>query len=96
MRVEPRPHEIRRLVIERFRGFGATGPILFDLEEKSVVNRGRYVGRTYRVDGLMAMWLAEVGIVQFYDADGHMLATVNVFERVPPRRMAAWANHADA
>ena len=37
----------------------------------------------------MAMWLLEIGIVQFYDADGNMLLTVNLLEELEPQRMAA-------
>jgi hypothetical protein len=37
----------------------------------------------------MAMWLVEVGIVQFYDAEGNILQTVNLFEEREPQRMAA-------
>ena len=41
------------------------------------------------LDGLMAMWLIEVGIVQFYDADGAMLRTINLFQEVEPVKLAA-------
>jgi hypothetical protein len=43
------------------------------------------LGRTEFV----AIWLLEVGIVQFYDAEGNMLATVNILEDVEPVKMAA-------
>jgi hypothetical protein len=36
----------------------------------------------------MATWLVEVGIVQFYDARGNMLRTVNLFEELQPPRLA--------
>jgi hypothetical protein len=45
--------------------------------------------RSYQVQGYMAMWLLEVGIVQFYDAEGNMLATVNLLEDLEPVKMAA-------
>jgi hypothetical protein len=35
------------------------------------------------------MWLVEVGILQFYDAEGAMLATVNLLQKVVPERLAA-------
>ena len=35
------------------------------------------------------MWLVEVAIVQFYDADGEMLRTVNLFQELKPLKMAA-------
>jgi hypothetical protein len=37
----------------------------------------------------MAMWLVAAGIVQFYDDRGRMLATINLFETLRPKRMAA-------
>jgi hypothetical protein len=40
------------------------------------------------VDGLMAMWLVEVGIVQFYHTEGQMLRTVNSFQRLDPMSVA--------
>ena len=89
MRVDPRQTEVRRIVIQVFRGFGASPRNLFDVEEEVMIDEGRYLARTYRVDGLMAMWLVEVGIVQFYDADGEMLATVNLLHERTPERIAA-------
>lgn len=35
------------------------------------------------------MWLIGVGIVQFYDAEGTMLRTVNLLQEQRERRMAA-------
>jgi hypothetical protein len=35
------------------------------------------------------MWLVEVGIVQFYDAEGNMLATVNLFRESKSLEIAA-------
>jgi len=72
-----------------FERFGATPQCLFDLEEKILVDRGKYVARSYRVERLMAMWLIDIGIVQFYDAEGNMLATINLLAEAVPRRMAA-------
>ena len=37
----------------------------------------------------MAMWLIDIGIVQFYDEDGNMLHRTNLLAEVNPRRMAA-------
>ena len=37
----------------------------------------------------MAMWLVGIGIVQFYDADGNMLATMNLLEKAIPQQMVA-------
>lgn len=89
MRVESRPNEVLSAVVGMFERCGATPQSLFDLEEKILIDRGKYVARTYRVDGLMAMWFIDIGIVQFYDADGNMLATINLLSEAIPRRMAA-------
>jgi hypothetical protein len=89
MRVDPEPHEVRRLVVQSFQALGTAIPNLFDLQETVLIDDGKCAARTYRVDGLMAMWLVEVGIVQFYDAEGTMLRTVNLLQRLEPMSAAA-------
>ncbi len=89
MRVNPQPFEVRQLVAQTFEVLGANDDSLEDLDESILIQDGRYMARSYRVDGLMAMWLIEVGIVQFYDADGSMLRTVNLLEETEPIRVAA-------
>jgi hypothetical protein len=59
------------------------------MEERTRVEQGRCLARCYRADAMMAMWLIEVGIVQFYSAAGDMLATVNLLQRVTPEAVAA-------
>jgi len=89
MRTDPQPHEIRELVSRTFSQFGVRTRTLGKLHETILVDDGRYVARSYKVDGYMAMWLVEVGIVQFYDVQGNMLGTVNLFLEHQPQRMAA-------
>ena len=89
MRVDPRVSEVRRIVLEMFEELGVPPECLFDLDEQVMIDRGRCAARTYRVQRLMAMWLIEVGLVQFYDSAGAMLATINLLERLVPQRMAA-------
>jgi hypothetical protein len=89
MREEPRPSEIRRLVLKLFRQWGTAPSRLFEMQEKIRVDRHRVIARTYCVDRLMAMWLSEVGILQFYDADGRMLATIHLRPAYLPQRAAA-------
>jgi hypothetical protein len=72
-----------------FQRFGAETPSLFVIEERLQLDKRRPIARTYRVDGLMAMWFLEIGIVQFYDDEGNMLATVNLLDEAAPRRMVA-------
>jgi hypothetical protein len=89
MMVEPKPHDVRRLVIQILEELGVAIPTLFDLEETTLTHEGKYTIRSYRVTGYMAMWLVEVGIVQFYDAEGNMLATVNLFRESKSLEIAA-------
>ena len=89
MIVAPHPAEIRDLVFRTFLEFDADEDALADLDERMLIDDGKYFARSYRADGLLAMWLVEVGIVQFYDGEGNMLRTVNLFEEVRPQRMAA-------
>jgi hypothetical protein len=37
----------------------------------------------------MAMWLLDAGIIQFYDADGTMLRTINLLKELRPHTAAA-------
>ena len=89
MRMDPLPHEVRGLVIRTFQDLDVDVRGPFDLDETILIDDGRYAARSYKVDGFMAMWLVEIGIVQFYDADGSMLCTVNLLEELEPYRMAA-------
>ena len=88
MTVKPGPHEVRRLVLQALEELGAPVPCLADLEETILID-GKYTARSYRAGDLMAMWLIEVGLVQFYDADGNMLRTINLFEEAKPLKMTA-------
>ncbi|OHB80402.1 MAG: hypothetical protein A2W31_07370 [Planctomycetes bacterium RBG_16_64_10] len=89
MRVAPQPAEIRQLVTHILRTLSSSPLDLANLNETVLLNDGRYAARSYRVDGFMAMWLVDAGIVQFYDAQGNMLRTVNLFEERQPQRVAA-------
>ena len=89
MRTDPLSYEVRELVIRTFEYFDFFLDDPLDLEETIVIDDGRYSARTYEADGYMAMWLLEIGIVQFYDPDGNMLRTVNLFEELEPQQMAA-------
>jgi len=89
MRTEPTPHEVRELVIRTFECFDVAVDGPWDLDETILIDDGRYSARTYKAGGHMAMWLVEIGVVQFYDAAGNMLRTVNLLEELAPQRMAA-------
>ena len=66
--------------------FGNQSP---GINETILIDQGRYVARSYRIEGYLAMWLVGVGILQFYDDAGNMLATINLFESFRGQRMAA-------
>ena len=89
MWAEPQSTDVLFAVVGMFERFGASPQSLFDLEERIQIDRSKHVARTYRVDGLMAMWLIGIGIIQFYDADGNMLATMNLLEKAVPQQMVA-------
>ena len=63
-------------------------PVLPEIDENILIDQGQYVARSYHMEGYMAMWLVPVGLVQFYDDEGRMLATISLFESLRPQRMA--------
>ncbi len=91
MRKDPLPDEVRELVIRTFEYFDVYLDSPWDLDETILIDAGRYSARTYRIGDCMAMWLLGIGVVQFYDADGTMLRTVNLLEELEPQqqRLAA-------
>lgn len=89
MIVSPPPAEVRQIVVRTYQEFGVEANVITDLNEIILLDEGRYLARSYRVEGFMAMWLIEEGILQFYDAEGTMLRTVNLFEELEPQRKAA-------
>jgi len=89
MKAMPTPGEVRYLVVSTFRQLGVELDSAMDVDETIRLDAGKCVSRTYRCDGHMAMWLVEVGILQFYDEQGNMLRTVNLFQQYRPVRMAA-------
>ena len=89
MVVAPHPDQVRTVVFQTLLEFDVDEDALEDLDERILLDSGKYVARSYRVDNYMAMWLIDAGIVQFYDGDGNMLRTVNLLEEAPARRLAA-------
>ncbi len=83
------PGEIRRIVKRTLVEFGVTMRHLAELSECLLVQDGRCYGRSYRTGGYMAMWLASMQMIQFYDEDGVMLRTVNLGQDPVPVRQAA-------
>jgi hypothetical protein len=89
MRLIPQPEEVRQLVVETLERLGVAMFRLPALKETILIDDGRYVARSYRLDGYLAMWLIGVGLVQFYDEEGTMLCTINLCLELEPQRMAA-------
>jgi hypothetical protein len=87
MTASPYPHEVRQIVVQTFAEFGARRSQL--LKETLLVDGGRYMARSYRLHGLLAMWLVEEGVLQFFDAQHRLLRTINLWEQMVPQRMAA-------
>ncbi len=83
------PAEVKQLVARTFRDLGVSPRRADDVKETIFIERGRRLARSYRYNGLMAMWLVQDGIIQFYDADGNMLRTINLLEQSIPQRAAA-------
>jgi len=81
--------DVRRLVSHYFLDLGAEQSDVDDVQENIRIDRGRCVARCYRVAEMFAMWMIDVGVLQFYDADGEMLQTVNLFTELQPHRAAA-------
>lgn len=72
------PSEIRELVLltlSRLRSMMTTAE---DVEEILLIQDGSYMGRSYRANDSMAMWMPSVALVQFYDADGQLIYTINL------------------
>lgn len=89
MTISPDPEQIRNIVFRTFLELDIPEDCLNDLDERLLLDEGRYVARSYRVDDFLAMWMIDVGLVQFYDGNGTMLRTVNLFEEIEAQRMAA-------
>jgi hypothetical protein len=81
--------DVRRLVTHYFLDLGVDSADVDDVQENIRIDRGRCVARCYRVAEMFAMWMIDVGVLQFYDADGEMLHTVNLFTELQPQRAAA-------
>jgi hypothetical protein len=83
------PQQIKEIVSRTFKEFGAKVGNSPDLTETLLLHDGHYFARSYRADGLMAMWFVDNGFIQFYDAEGNMLRTVDLPQDQAQRRAAA-------
>jgi hypothetical protein len=81
--------DVRQIVVRIFEAIAGRMHRRADINETILVDGGKYAGRTYRCRGLMAMWMLDVGVLQFYDHDGNMLRTINLLEEQVPQRAVA-------
>jgi hypothetical protein len=89
MRVSLTTAEVRDIVLRVLERHHAAVQDVNELEERIRISDGRRVAHVFRTDGHMAMWMIEVGILQFYDAEGNMLETINLMRMSPAGRVAA-------
>jgi hypothetical protein len=60
-----------------------------ELEERVRIEDGRVLAYSYQLEELFAMWMVPIGLVQFYDAEGNMLQTLDLTSAAAERRSAA-------
>ena len=89
MIIKPQPHYVRKLVAQTFAELGVTVHSVSDLEETILGDESDHNARSYRLGGYLAMWLVEVSILQFYDAEGRTLRTINLLEEPQEIKSAA-------
>ena len=89
MIITPQPHYVRKLVARTFTELGVTVRNPSDLEETILEDEGDHSARSYQFGAYTATWLAEVGILQFNDAEGRMLRTINLLEEPQGSKSAA-------
>jgi len=89
MCISPNATEIRCVVARIFTEYHGSMTPVDEVDERLRIQDGRLVARSYRACGLFAMWLVDVGLLQFYDQHGNMLRTVNLLISFEPARAAA-------
>ena len=63
MTISPDPDQIRTIVFRTFLELDVDEERLSDLDERIMLDAGRYVARSYRVDDFLAMWMIEIGLL---------------------------------
>jgi hypothetical protein len=89
MKVTPQSDLVRQIVQRTFGELCQAADQAAPLVEMLLIHDGKYRGRSYRSRGLMAMWLADFGLLQVYGEEGQMLRTINLFEEQGTLRKAA-------
>ncbi len=83
------PTQMRQVVLNCFQQHQTQELAGSDLDERARIEDGRVVAYSYRTDSLFAMWMIEIGLVQFYDQEGNMLRTIDLTAHVASDRRAA-------
>ncbi len=83
------PTEMRRVVLDGFQQHYTQDLSGDDLEERVRIEEGKVVAYCYRTENLFAMWMVQVGLVQFYDDQGNLVQTLDLIAPVTPQRRAA-------
>jgi hypothetical protein len=89
MKVTPQADLVRQIVVRTFTELHPENLEPTALVEMILIHDGKYRGRSYRSQGLLAMWLVDIGLLQVYGSDGEMLRTINLFEEQGSLRRAA-------
>ena len=83
------PTAIREVVLDGFQQHSSQKISGVELEEHIRIEEGKAVAYCYRLEHLFAMWMVPIGLVQFYDDQGHMLDTLDMMAPASPERRAA-------
>jgi hypothetical protein len=82
----PNAQRVRELVLRTVPDFGIHDTALCG--ETLLLRDGYYCGRSFKFEGLRAIWLTDANQVKFYSDAGRWLATIEL-EEAAPRRKAA-------
>ncbi|MEK6235304.1 MAG: hypothetical protein N2C14_11405 [Planctomycetales bacterium] len=80
--------ETRSLASQTFIELGADPERVADVKDTILIQDGHYRGRSFRVEGMLAMWMIEVDLLQFYAADGELLKTISLKRRASESKAA--------
>ncbi len=72
------PTEMRQLVLDGFQRHQQRKLVQGDLEQRVRVEAGKVVAYCYRAENLFAMWMVQIGLVQFYDGQGNLLQLLDL------------------
>lgn len=80
MNASSHPEIVRRLVQAFLAEHGVAAGEQRRMVDTLLLRDGKYVGRSFRCGGFLAMWMIEAGVVTFYDDAGEILQIASVRE----------------